>query len=292
MSYQEFLYLNQDQWAGGQVFVPLVVADNSRRDSSGFCKIMRFREVAAAQGYDWVWADTVCIDKTSRAELSEAINSMFRWYSRLKLCYVYLSDVLLEGALQPDSNSFKKSEWIKRGWTLQELIAPYQIEFRDVAWNVLGNKTDLQEQLSCITSIPENVLTYPSQIFKLSTADRLSLAVGRKTNRVEDRAYSLFGLFRVSMPLLYGEGDEAFRRLQHSILQRKLDPSILAHRGSGLLANSVDDFAFHRTSHGHPAESDLRWRITRYGSVAFCAHSMLENVSITLHYNSVRMFTG
>lgn len=290
VSYQEFLYLNRQQWAGGQVFVPIIVADDSRRDCSGFRKVMNFRDITAADGYDWVWVDTVCIDKTSSAELSEAINSMYRWYSCSDKCYVYLSDVLREEAGGLGPRSFAKSEWFNRGWTLQELIAPHKVVFRDAVWGILGDKTDLQALLYRITHIPTDILRDPSNVYTLSTAERLSLAVGRKTSRLEDRAYSLLGLFDVSMPLLYGEGNEAFRRLQRSILPKNFDESIFAHRGVGLLADSVDDFAFHKKTGDDPAEKE-QYQIWRHESkYLFLSDSMLQgDLLITPHYRGVRM---
>ncbi len=50
-------------------------------------------DYARARGYPYLWIDSCCIDKTSSAELSEAINSMFDWYSQAAVCYVFLFDV-------------------------------------------------------------------------------------------------------------------------------------------------------------------------------------------------------
>ncbi|KAI0672216.1 heterokaryon incompatibility protein-domain-containing protein, partial [Trametes maxima] len=93
-------------------------------------KIRRVCEVARGDGYDLVWIDSCCIDKSSSEELSEAINSMYQWYSLADICYVYLSDVHdNDGSPEPPSSAFWKSRWHKRGWTLQELIAPKQVVF-------------------------------------------------------------------------------------------------------------------------------------------------------------------
>lgn len=90
-------------------------------------KITGAQRLARKDGFDWIWIDTLCIDKSSSAELSEAINSMHRWYQEAEVCYVYLSDM-------PDCPSFKywkpdltnledrwtmalkESRWFKRGW--------------------------------------------------------------------------------------------------------------------------------------------------------------------------------
>ena len=95
-------------------------------------------------------ADLCCIDKTSSAELSEAINSMYRWYQESGVCYAYLADV--------PPNAFSKSRWFTRGWTLQELIAPSTVIFLDQKWQEIDTKSSLQEVISEITSIPTNIL--------------------------------------------------------------------------------------------------------------------------------------
>lgn len=62
-------------------------------NSQGFVKIKFACEQAVKDGYEYVWVDTCCINKDSSAELSEAINSMYRWYQKAAVCYVFLSDV-------------------------------------------------------------------------------------------------------------------------------------------------------------------------------------------------------
>ncbi|KAH8585897.1 heterokaryon incompatibility protein-domain-containing protein [Bisporella sp. PMI_857] len=60
---------------------------------AGFDKIRFYGEQARHDGWQYFWVDTCCIDKSSSAELSEAINSMFQWYRNAAKCYVYLLDV-------------------------------------------------------------------------------------------------------------------------------------------------------------------------------------------------------
>ena len=203
---------------------------------------------------DYIWIDTCCIDKSSSAELSEAINSMYRWYEKSKVCYAYLEDVeeKYEDACEdPDEDTsndsikslngnvekaIRKSRWFTRGWTLQELIAPSQIIFFGKNWSFLGEKYDkgwhpernLVKLLSSITTIPEAVLADPSQRTSCSVARKMSWAARRKTTREEDMAYSLLGLFEVNMPLLYGEGTRAFVRLQEEIIKETDDQSLFA----------------------------------------------------------------
>ncbi|KAI5985001.1 heterokaryon incompatibility protein-domain-containing protein [Pisolithus marmoratus] len=199
----------------------------------GYQKIIKCCEQAMKDGYKWMWIDTCCIDKRSSAELSEAINAMYRWYQNAQMCYAYLNDVD-ESVFptEPDDSKFDQSngwpEWFMRGWTLQELIAPEQVEFFNKDWVRIGNKQRLAPTLQGITGIPRSVLTRGLTGKRLSVAQIMSWAAERKTERVEDRAYSLMGLFGVNMPMLYGEGKNAFRRLQLKIIKGSGDHSIFA----------------------------------------------------------------
>ncbi|KAI5997542.1 heterokaryon incompatibility protein-domain-containing protein, partial [Pisolithus albus] len=200
---------------------------------SGYQKIIKTCEQAMKDGYEWVWIDTCCIDKRSSAELSEAINSMYRWYQDAQVCYAYLNDVE-ESTFPTERNKEKydKSngwpEWFMRGWTLQELIAPNQIEYFNRNWAPIGNKQHLAPVLEDITRIPCDVLRDGLAGKRLSVAQIMSWAALRRTTRVEDRAYSLMGLFEVNMPMVYGEGKRAFRRLQLEIIREFDDHSIFA----------------------------------------------------------------
>jgi hypothetical protein len=156
------------------------------------------------------WVDTCCIDKTNAVELQETINCMFRWYRRAKKCYVYLADV-------PASDwqtAFRGSEWFKRGWTLQELIAPESVEFFSKEAMRLGDKRSLEQVIYEVTGIPISVLRGSSPLSSQGIPERMAWMDKRETTRPEDKAYALFGIFEVCMPLLYGEGREnALKRL-------------------------------------------------------------------------------
>jgi hypothetical protein len=173
----------------------------------------------------YVWVDTCCIDKSSSAELSEAINSMYAWYGASKMCYAYLSDVPHGIEIEKEDSAFSKSRWFTRGWTLQELIAPKRVAFYDESWKPIGRKSASKEDehftklLSRVTRINFQVLKDQSSLGDFSVAQRISWAACRTTTRAEDVAYSLLGLFGVNMPLLYGEGVRAFVRLQEEILK-------------------------------------------------------------------------
>lgn len=190
-------------------------------------KIREFCTLAQLQGYDWGWADMCCIDKKSSSELSEAINSMFRYYSLAGVCYAFLADVPGDSNLEKDDSKFCRSRWHTRGWTLQELIAPEKLVFLSAAWTPLGTKHDLAELLEKITYVPVGVLTsMKTELAKTSRASRLSWAARRKTTRPEDEAYCLLGILQVDMYTSYGEGRRAFYRLQEELLKRSTDPSL------------------------------------------------------------------
>lgn len=234
-----------------------------RQRSLSFSKIKNCCSYAREKGFKWVWIDTCCIDKKSSAELTEAINSMYVWYRRAQVCYAYLQDVRLvedkHGNWDTSREEFLKSVWFTRGWTLQELWAPRKVVFLDRYWNVIGScsygsnagqRRDLTAEVSLATGIAVKDLSDRST--GNSVAKKMSWLSKRQTSRVEDMAYCMLGLFGVNMPLLYGEGNRAFKRLQLEIIKASDDESIFAWfssgrftdpRRSGILANSPKDFA-------------------------------------------------
>ncbi|KAI0446088.1 heterokaryon incompatibility protein-domain-containing protein [Xylaria telfairii] len=195
------------------------------KTKEGFKKIKMAMKLANEAGLQYVWIDTCCIDKSSSAELTEAINSMYRWYERSDVCYAYLSDL---PSHLPLTISLRHSRWFTRGWTLQELIAPKTVYFYDRHWNKRGAKEDFIEELSQITKISKYILGHEQPLSAATVAQKMSWAAGRNTTRVEDQAYCLLGIFDVNMPLLYGEEEKAFRRLQYEIIGRTADLSIFA----------------------------------------------------------------
>ncbi|KAN0102226.1 HET domain containing protein [Hyaloscypha variabilis] len=196
---------------------------------AGYTKIERCCDQAVGDGYDYVWIDTCCIDKSSSAELSEAINSMYMWYKSAKICYAYLADVkpLLRTRLSPLAQ-FERSRWFTRGWTLQELIAPAKVEFFAGDWSRFGTKAGFHSALSQVTGIDEGTLTGGRDLREVSIAKKMSWASKRVTTRPEDIAYCLLGIFGVNLPLLYGEGEKAFIRLQEEIMRNSDDQSLFA----------------------------------------------------------------
>ncbi|SPO07278.1 uncharacterized protein DNG_09972 [Cephalotrichum gorgonifer] len=197
------------------------VQNGTAHTKGGFSKLRGCCDVALREGLTHVWIDTCCIDKSSSAELSEEINSMFRWYSRARVCYAYLHDAT-------GVQDYLASEWFDRGWTLQELIAPGVVDFYAGDWTKFGSRSLLSSSLSTKTGIAEEYL-HGTELRSASVAERMSWAAARKTARPEDMAYCLLGIFNIHMTPIYGEGGEkAFLRLQFELLNQLDDHSYLA----------------------------------------------------------------
>ncbi|KAF7875357.1 hypothetical protein EAF04_002529 [Stromatinia cepivora] len=192
----------------------------------GFFKINAICEEALLNDLDYAWIDTMCIDKTSSSELSEAINSMFAWYRNAVVCYVYLSDVSKSNEHVFTQEQFYASRWFTRGWTLQELLAPSTIIFYSCEWITLGTKSNLYTSMTRITGIDSDYLLLPNSLEHASVSEKMYWASAQTTTRAEDVAYCLLGIFDINMPLLYGEGDRAFLRLQEEILKVSTDHTI------------------------------------------------------------------
>ncbi|KAF4458808.1 beta transducin [Fusarium albosuccineum] len=251
----------------------------SLKRKRGFRKIELCAKQAQDDGLQYCWVDTCCIDKSSSAELSEAINSMYAWYRRSAVCYVYLEDVDATDLVNDDYSSLKTARWFSRGWTLQELIAPRKRRFFGANWGCIGeimtNRSSsrrngfsrvksaaggsehereqsrrLTKCIRLITGIPAEVLD-TGDLASFPVATKMLWAANRETTRVEDQAYSLLGIFDVNMPLLYGEGRKAFIRLQEEIIRKKIDhtlfvwstmPGVSDPTFSGLLSPSPKHF--------------------------------------------------
>lgn len=233
------------KWRQGELSFQDMSSYGEREKRAGWTKLTRCCDRARQDGLNFAWIDTCCINKDSHTELTEAINSMFSWYSDAAVCYLYIDDVgpQLE-------TKFELAEIWTRGWCLQELIAPSSLICFDRDWTVLGHRSDLKDSIASATGIDLNLLAGTRPLYDYSVAQRMSWAARRKTTRPEDRAYSLIGIFDVSMPMIYGEGAEkAFLRLQGEIIMGSDDHSIFAWSGvcipnnCGLLARSPSSFA-------------------------------------------------
>ncbi|KAK4450382.1 heterokaryon incompatibility protein-domain-containing protein, partial [Podospora aff. communis PSN243] len=219
-----------------------------QRKPESLGKVRKACDLARGRNHAYIWIDTCCIDKSSSAEISEAVNCMFAWYRGAEVCYAYMSDVqpgynvseMLEMARMGDLDQspeptpllhvpFHKSEWFTRGWTLQELIVPPEVEFFAHDWSRLGTRSEMAPIITKACGVDAYALTPGVDLNWVSVARKMYWASSRTTSRDEDLAYCLLGIFDVNMPLLYGEGGaRAFLRLQEEIVRRSNDQSIFA----------------------------------------------------------------
>ncbi|KAI1174816.1 heterokaryon incompatibility protein-domain-containing protein [Nemania sp. FL0916] len=246
-------------WGEGEVLFEDIQGASSKRWAKiagpkwkrkpGGPKILDAVKKAFDDRFEYIWIDTCCINKDSSSELSEAINSMYRWYQESRVCYAYLSDVYSSTAM---SIEFQTSRWFERGWTgnltyaqLQELIAPPDVQFFNATWGKIGTRSGLAQIISNVTGIGKYILQQKESITEPSFHTRMRWVNRRRTTRPEDMAYSLMGIFNVNMPLLYGEGEfKAFERLQCEIINGSGDQTFLLHTGKrSILAESP--YMFH-----------------------------------------------
>ena len=195
--------------------------------NDGLSKLQSFCLEALRHGYFWAWSDTCCIDKESSAELQEAIGSMFSWYRQSALTMVHLADV-------SDTCSLTSSEWFTRGWTLQELLAPRALLFFTQDWSLYrGISPNHKEDASILGELEQatGIMSRHLSSFHPGMDDaraRLQWASTRCTTRPEDIAYSLFGVFGLHLPVLYGESTEyALGRLLAEVISRSGDIKVL-----------------------------------------------------------------
>ena len=280
-------------WGDGEVTFQDWQDFRKASKKTGFAKIKSACALAQADKLNYIWVDTNCIDKTSSAELSEAINSMFAWYQNSEICYVYLADVK-----DPDDvarmlgdvedikkarfiDSLRNSRWFTRGWTLQELLAPWSIRFLTQDWKPISmelqpktwlkyHQEPLLRLVSDISGIRFDAISYPNDVMSCSIGEKMSWMAGRKTTREEDVAYCLLGIFDINMPLLYGEGSKAFERLQEEVTKQSTDHSLFAWqwpqyttnrkgRQPNLFANSTKLFSNLNTKLlGHHPQFDVK----------------------------------
>ncbi|KAI0854594.1 hypothetical protein F4860DRAFT_105828 [Xylaria cubensis] len=199
-------------------------------------KIYGACETARKKGCKWMWIDTCCIDKSSTQETQESINSMLKWYKDARLCVTYLFDVKRNDDATGEKvfcSTLKENQlakWVSRGWCVQELLAPKVVEFYDMNWEYLGERSDLSKPLSKLSGINERYLN-GQDYSNACIAVKMSWMASRTTTRPEDIAYSLLGLLGVRMNVDYGEGASAFLRLQETVMKSsKMDESLFAWR--------------------------------------------------------------
>ena len=280
-SIPEFAILSHTWWEGEISFLDMMAIKSDPEHAAtkrpGYAKIVQTCKQAIKDNISYVWVDTCCIDKTSSAELSEAINTMYRWYQQAKTCYAVLNDFDTSDA--DVETALSRCRWFTRGWCLQELIAPRSVEFFDGKWNRIGSKAELKSMIAGITNLNEDVLVGKTAIESISVACRMSWAAGRQTTREEDIAYCLLGIFDVNMPMLYGEGGQkAFMRLQEEIIKISNDLSIFAF-SNAVEEGKVDSMQPYSDLFAkHPSD--------------FASCGQLKHISIDVHWNDAFALTN
>ena len=206
---------------------------SAEEPSAGIRKLLEFCRIAATH-YEcsYAWSDTCCIDKQSSSELEEAIRSMYRWYRNSEICVVYLGASSLLDHLKDDP-------WFRRGWTLQELLAPARIKLYGRNWEPINSSRIIRndKEDEHIRRMIEEATRIPGDDIRLfhpscdRVSEKMTWMASRQTTRIEDIAYSLIGIFDITMPISYGEGPWAFHRLMEVVAQRCFDPGFFAWCG-------------------------------------------------------------
>ncbi|KAH8898943.1 HET-domain-containing protein [Thozetella sp. PMI_491] len=230
-------------WGDDEVSFQDMADLDAASGKAGWAKIEKTCEMAVNDGYSYAWVDTCCIDKSSSAELSEAINSMFLWYLKSAVCYAYLEDL---PAAPPNDGSDEWQDparlraylapcrWFTRGWTLQELVAAKNILFYNSSWDFVASKRFLEPVLADITGVDSIVLEDNDTLPEIPVGKKISWVSRRQTKRVEDMAYCILGILDVNLPPLYGEGSKAFVRLQEELAKGSNDLTLFAWQQSGV----------------------------------------------------------
>ena len=259
--------------------------------AGGFMKLQSFCKVARDIGFRWAWIDTCCIDQNNNVELGESVNSMFVWYRHSALTIVYLSDV------PPSSKSgaLAKSAWNKRGWTVQEFLAPKIVLFYQMDWTLylddrsINHKESvmIMQELADATGINAQALVSFRPGMRLAR-EKLQWVSMRNTTLQEDIAYSLFGIFGVHLPVIYGEKKQnALGRLLQEIVARSGDITALEWVGKSSEFNSclpADITSYYEAppcASLSPAENEIHGSVSSSRGVELASelYTLLDNMN-------------
>ena len=204
--------------------------------SPAHSKLQSFCTLVRTLRFEWAWSDTCCVNQLDKGVQQESLVAMFRWYRGASLTIVHLLGVFSESQ---EFGRLWRSIWNTRGWTYQEYIASEVVQFYTEDWKpYLGLDTFNHKESPTILSEMEQAMNFTRQ--QLATLrpglervrEKLYLASKRQTTREEDIAYSLFGIFNVALPVIYGEGNQAIGRLLEHILTRSDNVTLLAWTGN------------------------------------------------------------
>ncbi|KAI9571626.1 hypothetical protein HD554DRAFT_1798465 [Boletus coccyginus] len=203
--------------------------------SPAFSKLQNFCKLVHTLRFEWAWSDTCCVNQLDRGVQQESMVAMFRWYRGSSLTVVHLLGVFSQSQKK---GYLWRSIWNTRGWTYQEYVASKVVQFYTEDWKpYLGLDIFNHKESPIILSEMEQAMNFATQ--ELATLqpglerarEKLYLASRRRTTREEDMAYSLFGIFNVAIPVIYGEGNQAVGRLLEYILTRSDNVTLLSWTG-------------------------------------------------------------
>jgi hypothetical protein len=209
-------------WIEGEEVTYEELVAGTGKLKAGYAKIQFCAEQAKRDKLEYFWVDTCCINKANPNELSQAINSMFRWYRDASRCYVHLSDVhsTASDTARSWDSEFRKSRWFTRGWTLQELLASQSVQFYSNGGQQLGDNDSLKLEIHKITGLPLSALE-GKPLSQFGSEERFLWMVPRETTKPEDKVYSLLGILDVEMSLEYGEGMVKAKERLREILNKR-----------------------------------------------------------------------
>lgn len=211
-------------------------------------KLRMFCTKSHEHGYRWAWSDTCCINKAEKEILDVSLRSMYRWYSGSSLTIVHLKGVhaqlnMLLDILDELLKDFVECRWNKRAWTLQEYFASKVIHFYTEDWKPYLPITDakltnhkkhhaIQRGMKLVTGL-DAVQLAALQPGSEDAREKLRLASTRQATRREDIAYSLLGIFKVTIEAIYGDDEvpRAIGRLLGALLTQSAEVTILAWSG-------------------------------------------------------------
>lgn len=190
-------------------------------------KLLKIFHCSFKNDYEYIWIDTLCIDKSSSSELSENIISMYNIYMYAKYVQVHLcKDYIID-----DIKNMLNDEWFSRGWTLQEYLANKELIFYDNNNKIICTKKNIWEYTKNLYN--KDIIEIPSYLFEeyernqVPAATILNWILKRETTKPEDLIYSLMGILNTYIMPLYGEGSEnAMKRLLKEYLLNNDDPSV------------------------------------------------------------------
>ncbi|KAK7439990.1 hypothetical protein VKT23_017243 [Stygiomarasmius scandens] len=190
---------------------------------SGYRKIQGACQQACQDGIRYIWVDTCCIEQGNHEDVAANITSMHAYYQNAEICYAYLADIKEREDMFGDRDLWGfRTGWFGRGWTLQELLAPRTVVFFNKHWQRIGDKYNLRDDISHITTIPPIVLSGELSIQDVDVLTRMSWAVGRLTTKPQDEAYCLQGLLGVLVKPDYDESSYAsFNRLGKALFDAR-----------------------------------------------------------------------